>query len=254
MAKWFIGIAIVSSAVIWAIPGGAADPKEKNGGLEDADVAAIIEYNTKIVQDSLAGQPKRAVRLRAATAARMIAATAQSGGAARNAELATKRDAALKIAEAIDAEKLVDARAAIKDFASLKADPNAQLGAVPIIDKKFKLDDVMNQFTRERTGGLEIEAKLEAWEDALPKEGLAEVVQTGNQLYSVFELVKGHQANAKFGTQAQWDKFADQALARAQELRDASRKGDRDATSKAVKAMNNSCMDCHKVFKPKVGG
>jgi hypothetical protein len=266
MAKWFMGIAVLGCAVIWAIPGGAADPKVTKEEQENADVKAAMEFNATVLQEAL-GQEKvtRALKLKAATAARMVALAAQSGGRAKNAQLATIRDAALKLAEAIDKaddkDKIAAVRATAKDLLTLKPDENAQLAALEIMDKKFKLEDIMNQFSRERTGGREdrllsglgIESKLKAWEDELPKAGLGEVVQTGNQLCMVFEAVKDHQANVKFGPQEQWKKFCDQAYTASADLRDAARKGDAAATTKALKAMNTSCVKCHEVFKPKPG-
>ena len=48
MARWFIGIALLGCAVIWAIPGGAADPSDKKSALDEADVKAMMEYNLSI--------------------------------------------------------------------------------------------------------------------------------------------------------------------------------------------------------------
>jgi cytochrome c556 len=247
-----LGVAALGCAIIWAIPGGAADPKDK--GLEDADVKALVEANDKIIQDALS-QTKvtKALKLKARTAALMIAAAAQSGGAARNAQLATQRDAAIKIAEALDQDKVADALDVAKLLATLKPDPNVKLDAVPLIDKSINLDDVMNQFAGERGGGLVIESKLEKWEDEAPKE-LAEVNEAALQMQLIFEVARDHKLTTKqagLGTPEKWQKFVDAARGRTTELRAAAGKGDKDGVQKAAKAVNMACMDCHKVFRPR---
>ena len=87
MVKWYIGIALLGCAIVWALPGAAADPKDKNGGLEDADLKAVLEFNAKVVQDALGDDKTKVTEVlkrKATSAARMIALAAQSGGKARN--------------------------------------------------------------------------------------------------------------------------------------------------------------------------
>jgi cytochrome c556 len=240
---------LLGCVAIWTIPGGAADPKKD---MDDADTKAVMEFNAKVLQDTLSQQKlTRALKLRAATAARMIALTAQSGRGAQTAQLATIRDAALKIAEDIDADNIANAKAQAKDLLSIKPDENAKLGAIKVIDKKARLEDIMNQFASDRVGGLEIDNKLDDWDSKGLPDKLGEVAAVSNQLYVVFDAVKDHTADLKLGTQKQWDNFVDQAKKQAQELGDAARKDDKPATKKALASMNKACEDCHKVFKPK---
>jgi hypothetical protein len=253
MKKWFVralmGAGLVGCTVIWAIPGGAADPKKD---LDDAETKAVMEFNAKVLQDTLAQQKiTRALKLRASTAARMIALTAQSGRGAQTQELATIRDTALRIADEIDKENYADAKAKAKDLLSMKADPNAKLGTIKIIDKDMRIEDIMNQFSSDRVGGLDIESKLDDWDEKGLPAKLGEVASAANQVFVVIDAVRDHAADLKHGTQKQWDSFADQARKQAQELGNAARKDDKDATKKALASLNKSCEECHKVFKPK---
>ncbi len=253
MNKWVVRALMASGllgcAIIWAVPGGAADPKKD---LDDADTKAVMEFNAKVLQDTLSQQKlTRALKMRASTAAKMIALTAQSGRGAQTAQLATIRDAALKIAEQIDNDKIDDARAQAKDLLSIKPDENAKLGALKVIDTKARLEDIMNQFASDRVGGLDIENKLDEWDEKGLPAKLGEVAAISNQLHIVFDAVKDHTADQKHGTQKQWDNFVDEAKKQAKELGDAARKDDKPATRKALTAMNKACEDCHKVFKPK---
>jgi hypothetical protein len=229
-------------------------------GLEDADTTAAITYNLGILKESLGekGKPAKVDALKAQTAAWMIAAAAQSGGAARNPQFATIRDAATALAGAINDKKFDEAREQAKNLMTLKPDPAAKLAPVKIVDTgKAELEDIMNQFHGPRSGGLGIEDKLLDWETKLPDiKGATQVemVQTANQLFIVFETARSINAPKKpaiKGTQAQWDKFADTARDLSRDLAETGRKADDKGAAKAIKDLNKTCTDCHKVFNPK---
>jgi hypothetical protein len=245
---------LLGCVALWVIsvPSGAADPKDKKAALNDADVSSTIAFNQKTLQDALgaSGKVEKPAALKAQTAAWMIAAAAQTGGAARNAKLATLRDAAIKLAGTIKAEKFDDARAEAKALSSLKPDDKAKLEAVEIVDpKKLELEDIMNQFAGVRGGGLDIEEKLEDWETKpLPKG--TELLDTANQISVIFDAIHSHKVD-KAAEQPRFIKFADAAYLRSRELAEAARKGDEPATRKAIKSLNQACADCHKDFKPK---
>lgn len=54
--------------------------------------------------------------------------------------------------------------------------------------------------------------------------------------------------------QAKWEEYADQCLAASQEMVGASRKKDYAGVRKALKELDNSCTNCHGLFRPKTGG
>lgn len=259
-SQFLVCLTLLGCFAVWAVPVRSSapddkdkkeEPKEKKAGLDDPDVKVAIDFNYKLVQGALGntGKVEKPAALKAHTAAWMIAAAAQSGGPARDAKLASVRDHAIKLADAIKAEKWEDARARMREIPSLKANDDAKLERVTIVDpKKLEMEDIMNQFASPRGGGLDLEETLEKWETQVP--GAPEVIQMADQLAVIFEAIHSHKVE-KANEQPKFDKFADAAYGKALGLAEAARKGKNADVMKAAKAMNQACADCHKDFRPK---
>ena len=97
----------------------------------------------------------------------MIAVYAQSGpGGAATPLRATLRDAALRLAQTIQAERYDEASKQVAALPSLNPDHGGHAGKVRLLDKHLEVLDVMAQLRPERSGGLGIEARLLSLEKA----------------------------------------------------------------------------------------
>jgi hypothetical protein len=179
----------------------------------------------------------------------MIAAYAQYPDGATTPQKATMRDAALKLAEMIKSEDFASAKKQVKTLATLKPDPAAKTGKMPILGAHIKLENVMNQFAGPRSGGLGIEKKLEdlGEKDALTKDDLTDDLASMVEQASIVGQLARMQEQS--GKQKQWEGFADAMSKQALQLAAAVRKKDEKAATKDLAALNKACESCHEVFK-----
>jgi len=253
--RWGIGLGLVMALGLTA----ATEPDGPAVGLTDPEFDHLVERTVRIVRDALKDQPDEKNAEKARTAAIVIAAIAQySQGGANAGRRATVRDAALRLAASIKAEKYADARLQAGSLAQLPADPKAKPRLVAIMDKQIELGEVMNHFASVRSGGTGAERKLDALADnplskknrSLPDKELTEELRSiALRSAAVGELVKGHLNNKVKKFQKAWRDSAEAMRKSGLELAKAVASKDGKAAWNALNRLNDSCTVCHRKFK-----
>jgi hypothetical protein len=233
----------------------AAD--DKGSAVPDEDYAKLVAQSSKVIKDALAGEePTLKDATKAKTAAVMIAACAQTGP--MSPQRATMRDAALKLAEALekakDSGKFDDARKQADELANLKPDASAKTTPVtPLIEKHIYIEELMSQFKIPRAGGLEIEKKLINLGSTglrtkmLPPEAMDDqVLIMAYQTALAGKLTQEHKPDDNVKT---WLKYAETMEKSAQELAVAVKAKNGKEAFIAINKLNDSCKNCHDDFR-----
>jgi hypothetical protein len=220
----------------------------------DPEVASLIEQATQLIRAALtrrSPEPKDIEKAR--IAAGMIAVYAQTGpGGAATPLRATRRDAALRLMQTIQAEQYDQARQQVEALAALNPDHSAALGRVPL-GKHVVVTDVMGQFGSERAGGLGIETRLLKLEAATKKtKALPDAALTRNLMLDAAhialaaDVLKEHRprkAPQEWAQHTQGMRQAAVALAQAAKAKDGQ------VAWNALQRLNESCSSCHATFR-----
>jgi hypothetical protein len=226
--------------------------------LPDDVFAKLVAEDAKVIKDSLAKASDKKMANKAKVAALMIAVYAQGAAGkpgAKAAELAGLRDEALKVAKAIDAGKVDEAKKKADD---LKATGVSAVGAKsgPIaVHDGFDIDLVMQQFKPERGGGLELEKKLQTYVNKRSDYTAVDYQQMVPLLYRIAEIAQPTEAlaPAPMGQKdpAKWVKWSQEMGTLAAEAAELAKKPkpDSKAVKAALKNLDANCTTCHTLFR-----
>jgi hypothetical protein len=222
-------------------------------------VGQLIGEEAKALQGAVAKASDKKMATKARSIAFLIAVYSQdeslrSGPNA--AAMAGLRDTALKLAKAVGDGKVDDAKklaAEIKPTGS--PDANAKAGPVAI-QNDFEIDTLMQAFKPDRSGGLELEKKLNMMKD---KRGSsytpAEYKQIVLLMYRIAAIAQPTEAMAPapMGKKnpADWIKLAQDMGTEAVAAADLAKmpKPDFKAVKAAVTKVEGTCASCHEKFR-----
>jgi hypothetical protein len=226
--------------------------------LPDDIFARLVTEDAKVIKDGLAKASDKKMANKAKAAALMIAVYAQgeaSKPGAKAAEMAGLRDSALKVAKAIEAGNMDEAKKAADTLKPAGATaPAAKSGPVPVHDG-FEIDLVMQQFKPERGGGLELEKKLQTLVNKRSAYTSADYQQMVPLMYRIAAIAQPTEAlaPAPMGqkTPAQWVKWAQEMGTLSLEAGELAKKPKPDdkAVKAALKKLEANCTACHDVFR-----
>lgn len=250
-ASFIPGMILLLGMGMLSIAGLGRAAEGSEGVLPDEYYPKMLNHLTKGVQDALKGSPKAEQVGKARTAAIMIAACAQQNlNGADGQQRATIRDAALKIAQAIDAKDYDAARKLTGELAMLKADAKAKKEKIKLIDDHVNMHGLMNQFNHPPEGGWGIHREFYGYQlgmkGTIPATDLNEkLTLKAYQVAVTADLmsVKVPKMNNK-----EWATYTADMRQGALNLVNAVKAKDGKAGLEAVARVTNSCTNCHKVF------
>jgi len=249
---------LTASAFVVASSVAAFDGGSMKTLLPAADVAKLIESETKVINSTLAagiGEKKMGTKVK--VSALMLAQYAQNGMVAepgKAGQYAGLRDRAVQLAKAAEAGNADEAKALAKTL-TLAGGPAAKPDAVDLA-KLMDLDELMQQFKPERGGGKELEKKLQFLAKRrapLTAAEVADAASLGLQSAVIGQLAEHYAPAADMGAKKKADWVAwsqDMAKLSLEAARLASAtKPDEKAVKAALKKMDDNCAKCHSVFK-----
>jgi hypothetical protein len=255
----FIGFGVAALGLsVWLIAGagsGTAGDAKANPWqpiLPPQEYAKLVKHDAKLIQDALAkdvDMKKEGRKLKAT--ALMIAAYAQSTKDAK--ELSGVRDTALQLLDALENDKIADAKKYAEQLAAGKGGTAGKGGLLPL-QTKLKLEDIMHQFTSEMSGGFGYETEFEELADAkeaLKAEQIDSLVLKAYKVATVSQLAEASVPAEDDGakTRKAWLNFAGEFRKSALGLAEAAR-GKKDSEVKtALQTLNMTCKKCHDVFQ-----
>jgi hypothetical protein len=288
-----LGVAAVLALVTWLLTGPGTTAKENGEGwklvLDESTAKELIKRSINHIQETLKNPPKdvrgkplakRIVMKKIQVAGVMIAVYAQSAKPGANKqELATYRDAALKLSKAAAAGKDAD-KADVQKLADALARAKANAGAKtePVALKEYLDDegDVMIPFKRLALGGdglsknLQTNARLKSSLNGIEEKIRALAASNKNKLQKTFDkettdlaLLADQvaavanlnyqfapaQANGKKNP-TDWKDWTLEMRGVALDLAAAAKKKNIDAVLNEAQKLNSVCNKCHGVFKP----
>src|SRR5262249_35149119 len=198
-------------------------------------------------------RPTKPNAKRAIAAAMMIAMYAQNrmqDPAANVRVMATLRDQAMTVAEAIANGKYAEARKAAGGLSpNPPQNPKAIAKAISLKVDWFELDDLMNQMASTRSGGLQIEAKIAGWlgKGKLNDQDLQNIAPVASRISQIADYAELHvpEKERPGRTKKQWMDRAGKMKELAVDLREAARKGDHAGTIRILAALDRNCRACH---------
>jgi len=168
--------------------------------------------------------------------------------------MAGLRDTALKVAKAIADGKAADALKLADDLKPAgKADPAAKTAPLPV-HTSVEIDELMQMFKPERSGGLGMETKLQA----LAKKRNytdAEYQQMVPMLYRIATIAQPAEGLVPPAmgkkTPDKWVKLTQDMGTLSQQAADLAKKPKPEAAavSAALKKLDDNCASCHTVFR-----
>ncbi len=247
--RWAIQ-GLVLAMGVWLLSSGSHAADAPGQVLPDADYPKMLKYAVKGIQDSLKGTPKDELIIKARTAALMAAAYAQQNlEGADGQQRATVRDAALKIAEAIDNKKFAEASKQAGELTTVKADPAAKKQKIKLIDDRVKFKDLMNQFNHPPEGGWGIHREFYQYQlvtKNIPSKDMGDpLLQKAYQVAVTADLITDKVPSKN---QKEWAAYAGDLKGGAVELAEAVKAKDSKAGIGAITRITNSCTSCHKLF------
>ena len=243
------GAALLASFVVASLP--AVEIKEDH-------FKALLDQDSGHIQKSLKdGTPDKKGIIQSKATALMIAQAAQDrivgkDGAA-DAQMATLRDNAVKVAEAVAAKKYKDAAETAK-LLNLKtpADKSAKTDPIEIHKKaKFDMIDLMSPLKKTASGGLNVENDIKDGSEKL--KDVSKVPVLAARIIVLAELTEKMPTDTGSGkkSEANWKRYAKQMKDAATETYEISTvaKPDVKKVQAALGKINASCTECHSVFK-----
>lgn len=219
------------------------------------DAQRIIDADADFLRGLLGkGELGRKTARQATSTAVLIAASADASATAENAgQMATLRDAALAVAEAIEKNDAGKAKELAAGLSSkIKADPAANPKNSPW-PKSVKFDNVMRAFSSDRVGGLGLEAKLEALAEEkgpLSADRQKEIVELAVKSAVIAKIAEHYKPAADEGmgfNPQNWLKLDEQFRKNALALADAAKSNGNVAG--AAEKLTASCVACHDIFR-----
>lgn len=243
--------------------------------LPAKDYRTLVERAAANIEESLTGKVEEEGIKRAQFNAVMIAAytlSTKDGGTPQ--ELATVREAALKIAHMVtEKKKLEDAKKLAKALLTLKADPNAKLEPPDVGKYVEDRADIMEHYKVKSKGGdgihtdlqsnIRLKGALNGIEEKLrdlatkPKTQLV-VDKESNELGLLAYRAAVHAGLIHYYAPAkkigdrdpnEWREISIQMREAGIQLADAARKKDPEAVFKAGSRLHSSCSQCHSRFR-----
>jgi hypothetical protein len=179
----------------------------------------------------------------------LYAQTLNEGG--KSGSLATLRDAALKVADALNKEDFAAAATLAMTLSpKMPADPNAKPAALPL-QTMLDIGDLMSQFKVARSGGQDLEKLMNDFIKK-PTSGLdlkaagllANKVATISQYTEAMPPAAAANKDPK-----KWVQWSQDMRAAALDVSKAAKAGKAADTKQALKRMEASCTSCHNVFR-----
>jgi len=225
--------------------------------LSDDAFRLLVTEDAKVVKEGLEKSSDKKMAVKAKNAALMIAVYAQGamqkpGGNA--AAMAGLRDQALKVVKAIKDGKFPDALKLADELKPAgKPDPAAQNAPLPV-HENIEIDELMQLFKPERSGGLGIETKLQtlAKKRSYTKAEFEQMVPMLDRIATIAQPAEGLVPPAMGKkTPDKWVKFTQDMGKLSQEAAVLARKPQPDvaSVSAALKKLDDSCASCHTVFR-----
>jgi hypothetical protein len=250
-ACWAGLAALILGFLTFAERTGAADADGAGIPASAAEYKKLVAQGADVVKKGVEAKDKKGLT-KARGAALMIAAYSQysdKGGPA--GDRATVRDAAIKLAEAIKANKLDDARKQADGIADLKADPKAKPDPVEIMKlAKGQPGEVMRLLNATPVGGLGVEAhfkKLTAIKKEIPEGQLSD--EFLNEAFMVAAMAALLRDNPPAKNPKQFVKFAEDTHGHAVRLAEAIKKKDGVGSNQALYELTKSCNRCHDKYR-----
>jgi hypothetical protein len=265
-------------AVVIGVTAGRADPpaqpkEPQEPVLHDDDVRGIVAEANRYIQDSLAKPRKASPKPSDARGyynttrsnALLIALAAQNRMAGLDAErkqLATLRDTALNLVDAVemkppDFDEALRLADLLNQYPKLKADPNAKTDRVRL-KGKFRHDDITALLGGcSGRSGHAIEADMLALgRKRLPysEADEAKIERMGYKVALLAGLTKEydteHSPSKKPALREEWVRLAGEVEAAGWKLADAARVSDHDDIKKKLGTLYSLCTSCHVAFRP----
>ncbi len=242
----------------WAAARPAADAVWK-AVLPDADFAALVTSEAKLLQSHLEQGLNKQTTMRSRISAMMIAGYAQSSmmaGGAKAQQLAELRDMAIKVCDAIEKANTDDAKKLAAGLSpTATGDGSAKTEPVDL-NKYFILDELMHQFKPERAGGKDLEKRIKSYMQKrapLTTADLKDATTAAYQSAIIAQFTVGYAPKVDAGKKKKADWLAwtyemgDTALAAAKAA--SAAKPDDKGVKAAFKKLDDACTKCHTVFK-----
>jgi hypothetical protein len=143
--------------------------------------------------------------------------------------------------------------AVLKDIEKFIGKPVPAKDAAAFAMKHDDLEEVMGIFKTKDKGGLGFEKRVQELDKKAPTK--AELAKEAKELERMAELsrIVGELASAYApegaAKAAQWKKFAAEMAKESQAFQKAVKTGNPAVVHKAARKLNDSCIECHKVFK-----
>jgi len=219
------------------------------------DAQRIMDADADFIKSLTAkGELGRKTERQLTSSAAVLAATADTSMTADNTpQMATLRDTAIALIDAVDKK---DA-AKVKELAGLlsskiKANPAADPKNSPW-PKAVKFDHVMRAYSSDRVGGLGLEAKIEALleeKGPLSADKQKEVLEVAYKSAAIAKIAESYKPASDEGmgfNPANWLKFSEQFRKNSLALADAAKSNGNVAA--AAEKLSASCVACHDVFR-----
>jgi hypothetical protein len=241
-----------------AYDGSAQGDKDSGAlALSEADFNKLVAKSAKDIATILSKKPSADELNRARAAAAMIAAYAQfSKGGPSDEQRAAVQQAALKVAAALKAKKLDEAKKEAEALPTIKGDGSAKLVTGSLLKETgVPLRLIMRQMDPAPKGyGIEAHYKVltgkgtakKALPDALMTEDL---VLTAFQVAVIAELAKLHTPEKGAKNVKEFLKFADEMQKTAANLADATKKKEGGVALAEVYRVTLTCNKCHAKFR-----
>jgi hypothetical protein len=226
--------------------------------IKDDDFKSYLEQDVAHLSKNLKdGAPTKNGIKQAKAAAMMIAMSAQlqitGQDKAKDAKMATLRDNAVKVAEAVLSKKYAEAVEISKLLTtSTPASPTAKTEPVELEKKaKFDMDELMKILHKTSVGGLNIEIELKEASEKL--KDVSKIPVMAARLIAIAEYTEKMPSETGAGKKSleNWKKLSVTMKDAAKETYEASKttKPDLKKIQTSLGKLNASCTECHNVFK-----
>jgi cytochrome c556 len=240
----------------WFLGAGSGRAADEGGDgwqqiIPEEETTRLIQEDADYVKEKLAKHDARDAK-RARMAAIMIAAYAASARGDAN-KLAGVRDMALKVAQDAKDKKYDAAMKAVNNLKALRGNG----GGKADFPKELDVEDIMRPFALPNTGGLGIEKELlglgrRPLGTAALNQKSQQLTLFGYRAAVIAELAKrnpSETAQKNAANRKKWDGWADDMSKAAVQFAEAARSKNAQTLKTAAVKLNNSCSQCHEVFR-----
>jgi hypothetical protein len=221
--------------------------------LPEADLTQLIDHDAKIVQAALAtGKPDKKSVTRAKAASYMVALYSQQlAHGDKGPAMATLRDTALAVADALVKDDFATAQTLAKNLSSgIAPNPAAKTAPVPL-HTVIDIADLMSQFKVARSGGQDLEKQMN---DLIKKPtssiDLKAVGLLSDKAAAISQLTEAMPPAGGGGKDPKkWVQWSQEMRSAALDAGKAAKSGKAADAKAALKKMEASCTSCHNVFR-----